>query len=340
MLEVVVLDGELYLLDDQFFEVPPHFVNVIGRGHDVELEAVGHELVANLLDENGQADHWIISPARFLRMGSGCGRPCVRSLRPAVYATLGESLCQAQRGWLRTGRKTLHRAQMPHESSRETPAGVLDQAAAVIFDIDGTLIDTREAHLAAWHEASAQFGAPASRELLEPLFGKHSVHWAAAIIPDATEEQRRELIRLKDAAFIARLPALHPFPGAVELLRMLKQRGKRIALATGATKEELALHMQKLQAAGIVDVTVYDKEVTRGKPDPEVYVVALHRLGVPANKAVAVGDSVYDAQAAKAAGIPCIAVETGGFSPEALMQAGAQYVCPDVSHLTAVLKEA
>lgn len=240
---------------------------------------------------------------------------------------------------MEASRNSHRRTSMPERCPPESLDALLRDARAVIFDIDGTLIDTREAHLAAWRKASQQFGAPASREFLEPLFGKHSVHWAAAIIPDATEEQRRELIRLKDAAFLALLPRCNPFPGAVELLRALKRLGKKMALATGATKEELALHMQKLDAERIVDATVYDREVARGKPDPEVYLLALKRLGVPAHQAVAVGDSVYDAQAAKAAGLPCIAVETGGFSPEALLAAGARHVCRDVGHLANILRE-
>ena len=215
---------------------------------------------------------------------------------------------------------------------------LFERCSGLVFDVDGTLIDTRSAHLRAWEKTIAAFGIAASRKALESYFGKRSDYWAAVLLPDASEKERRRLVKAKEAAFMSSLPSLKPFAGAVELLRFLKRRGKKIAFATGATKEELAVHMRKLRAGRIVDATVYDSEAKRGKPYPDAYRLALKRLGLKSQEAVAIGDSLYDARAAQAAGIECLAVRTGGFSRQALLDAGATLVVRDVAKILAALQ--
>jgi membrane protein len=216
---------------------------------------------------------------------------------------------------------------------------LIERCRGVVFDVDGTLVDTRAAHLAAWKKVTAARGIRVSRRRLEALFGKRSDFWAEAFLPGGSEKERRALVKAKEEAFIHVLPSLEPFPGAIQLLRLLRRRGKKIAFATGATKAELAVHMRKLRAGRIVDATVYDAEVKRGKPYADSYLLALKRLGLKAQEAVAVGDSLYDAQAARAAGIACIAVRTGGFSREALVEAGAALVFRDVGSIFKALAD-
>ena len=216
---------------------------------------------------------------------------------------------------------------------------LVERCSGVVFDVDGTLIDTRSAHLRAWEKTIASFGIAASRKALESYFGKRSDYWAAILLPDASEKERRRLVKAKEAAFMSLLPSLKPFAGAIELLRLVKRRGKKMAFATGATKEELAVHMRKLRAGRIVDATVYDSEAKRGKPYPDAYRLALKRLGLKSQEAVAIGDSLYDAQAAQSAGIECIAVRTGGFSRQALVEAGARVVVRDVSTILHALRK-
>jgi len=216
--------------------------------------------------------------------------------------------------------------------------GLIEGRQGVVFDVDGTLVDTRAAHLEAWSRVTRELGIRVSRRRLEALFGKRSDFWAEAFLPGGTEKERRALVKAKDATFLQMLPSLEPFPSAIQLLRLLSRRGKKIAFATGATKAELAIHMRKLRAGRIADATVYDAEVKRGKPYPDSYLLALKRLGLKAREVAVVGDSLYDAQAARAAGIACIAVRTGGFSREALVEAGATLVFRDVGSIFKALE--
>jgi len=237
---------------------------------------------------------------------------------------------------------------------------LLAEARGVIFDIDGTLVDTREAHLQAWQAAFAAFGVHVPRRQQEGQFGKHSQQWARALLsPREFEEFGQDIIARKNAEYFERLKTAAAFPGARELLRELKASGKLIALATGATWEELRLHLEKLCASASrrtgldraatqpgsegllrVDAVIYDAEVERGKPDPEVYVIARQRLGTAPQETIVVGDSIYDVLAAGAAGLRCIGVETGGFGREQLRDAGAAEIWKDIGELRQALARA
>lgn len=208
----------------------------------------------------------------------------------------------------------------------------LAAAEGVIFDIDGTLLDTREAHLQSWEEALASYHLAVERPRLEALFGQHSSRWPAALLPpEQAAAIADELIRRKDELFSARLPRVQPFPGARELLAELHAAGKRLAVATGATWHEMQIHLDILDSRPYIEVTVYDTEVKRGKPDPETYALALRRLGTSPELTVAVGDSIYDVQSALGAGCGgVICVQTGGFTAEALLAAGACEVYRDI----------
>jgi HAD superfamily hydrolase (TIGR01549 family) len=241
------------------------------------------------------------------------------------------------------------------ESDEEfTPKGtLLTRARGVVFDIDGTLVDTREAHLQAWQAAFAAFGVRVPRRQQEGQFGKHSQQWARALLsPQEFEEFGQDIIARKNAEYFERLKTAVAFPGAHELLRELKASGKLIALATGATWEELGLHLEKLRASASrrtgleeaarqpgsesllrVDAVIYDAEVKRGKPDPEVYIIARERLGTAADQTIVVGDSIYDVLAAGSARLRCIGVETGGFDRVQLRDAGAAEVWSDIAAL-------
>jgi membrane protein len=210
---------------------------------------------------------------------------------------------------------------------------ILHDKQAVIFDIDGTLVDTRESHLRAWQQVLEEAGVKAAPGQLERLFGKHSDEWVRELLPARHQAEGLKLVRRKNEVFAAHLADLRPFPKARELLLCVKAAGKRLAFATGATRAELRHHLRLLQAEQLADATAYDREVARGKPAPDIYALAARKLAVEPAAAVAVGDSLYDVQAARGAGMACVALLTGGFSAGELLASGAAEVYPAVAGL-------
>ena len=204
---------------------------------------------------------------------------------------------------------------------------------AVVFDVDGTLVDTLDAHLESWLEVLNRFGYHPQLTELQALFGKHSVEWVRALVPPEDQEVGEKIIEAKDQAFFRRLGELPAFPGASELIRDLHAAGKRIAIASGATGAELPRYLRKLEIGGLVHATVDGDEVASGKPDPEGIRLALNRLDLPARKAVVVGDSLFDAEAARAARTAFVGVLTGGFPADELRDAGAREVYQDIGTL-------
>ena len=212
---------------------------------------------------------------------------------------------------------------------------ILHHKQAVIFDIDGTLVDSCAAHLRAWQQVLEEAGVKAAPGQLERLFGKHSDEWARELLPARHQAEGLKLVRRKNEVFAAHLADLRPFPRARELLVCVKAAGKRLAFATGATKEELEHHLRLLGAEELADATAYDREVARGKPAPDIYALAATRLGVEPCDAVAVGDGLYDVMSARGAGMACVALLTGGFSARELLASGAAEVYPTIAGLCA-----
>ena len=130
---------------------------------------------------------------------------------------------------------------------------------------------------------------------------------------------------------------IRAFPDARELLFEIHQRGPKVVLATSAPAEELAHLREILDADAAIDDQTSADDVTNSKPDPEVFLTAMEQASMDTRRALAVGDSVWDIQAARSAGIACIGVETGGFSQHELSEAGAIRVYRDVSELLSQL---
>ena len=156
---------------------------------------------------------------------------------------------------------------------------------------------------------------------------------SALLPPEDQEHLAEKIIQAKDRAFFRHLDELPIFPGATELIRDLHAAGKRIAIASGATAAELPHYLRKLEIADLVHATVDGDEVASGKPDPEGIRLALQKLELPAAKAVLVGDSLFDGEAAARRRRGFVGVLTGGFSEETLRAAGACEVYEDVGAL-------
>lgn len=209
-------------------------------------------------------------------------------------------------------------------------------SGAVLFDIDGTLVDSNYLHVTAWLEAFRAVGAQVATAAIHRCIGMGSPQLLDALLgddagrlgPPAKEEHSRR--------YAAARPHLAPLPGATELVRAVSARATAV-LATSAPEGELQALREVLQLDDALDVVTSSEDVESAKPDPDIVQVALRRAGNEPGRAVFVGDTVWDVQAAGAAGVACVALRTGGIGEAELRGAGAVAVYDDAAALLADL---
>ena len=203
---------------------------------------------------------------------------------------------------------------------------------AVLFDVDGTLVDSSFLHVHAWVEAFAAVGSPVDAWRVHRRIGMGSGRLLRELLGDDLDRLGDRVTHEHTARYADLAGLLRPFDGSRELVRTLADRGARVVLATSAAPEEVDRLREVLQVDDIVQVTA-SQDVDEAKPDPELVEVALERADVPAERAVFVGDSVWDVQASVRAGVPCVGVLSGGTSAAELADAGAVAVHDDVAAL-------
>jgi HAD superfamily hydrolase (TIGR01509 family) len=215
----------------------------------------------------------------------------------------------------------------------------------MILDLDGTLVDTNWFHVAAWEQAFAALGYHVPREKIAAEIGKGGDQLIPAVLgKDAYERHGKELRKGYAEAFrvIAGRERFAVIPGATELIDTLRARHIKTALATSSPQDLLRVIMK---SAGVdftrhVDVTITADDAGASKPAPDVIHAALRKLGLPAAECVAIGDTPFDVEAARHAGVACWAVASGGcHSAESLRAAGAASVWRDPAELLAHLDE-
>ncbi|CAN5865670.1 HAD family hydrolase [soil metagenome] len=201
-------------------------------------------------------------------------------------------------------------------------------ARVVVLDVDGTLMDTNYLHTEAWARAFEKAGHRVPRVKLHREVGKGAELLIREFVDD---EQTVEEIQNLHSEFYQEMQEYgHPLPGAKELISSLKESGYEVWFVTSAKDEELEHHMQELGADGHIDGVVNSSAVENPKPAPDIFEETLRRAGATADETVAVGDALWDVEAAKAAGIRTVAVLSGGaFDEEHLKQAGAVDVYED-----------
>lgn len=206
---------------------------------------------------------------------------------------------------------------------------------AVLFDLDGTLVDSNEAHVEAWAEAFRRKGVAVERQAIHGQIGKGADHLVPSLVPDADAELRSRLDAVQGEVFKREhLERIRPFPGACELLRRMHDTGRKVVLASSASQAELEVYLERLGARGFVAATTSADDVEATKPSPDIFAAALAKIApVTAGEALVVGDSPYDVQAAQGCGMSAIAVRSGGFPNEALTDAGAVALYDDVAAL-------
>jgi HAD superfamily hydrolase (TIGR01509 family) len=205
-------------------------------------------------------------------------------------------------------------------------------ARFVVLDVDGTLMDTNYLHTEAWARAFEEVGHRIPRARLHKQIGKGSSLLIREFVEDEETEERIDELHSEIYAELQEYG--HPLPGAKELISSLRERGYEVWFVTSAKDEELEHHIQELEAEGRISGVVNSSAVENPKPAPDIFELALQKAGASPDETVAVGDAVWDVEAADAAGIRTVAVLTGGaFSRQELEEAGAVAVYEDCAEL-------
>jgi HAD superfamily hydrolase (TIGR01509 family) len=206
-------------------------------------------------------------------------------------------------------------------------------AAAVLFDIDGTLVDSNYLHVAAWTRAFADIDIPVDAWRIHRSIGMDGTTLVATLAAGADDDARARAKELHSRYYKETASLLRPLPGARGLLQAVEKLGVQPVLATSAPEDELAILRDVLDCDHLVSAMTSSEDVDTAKPRPDIINVALDRAGVKAQHAVFVGDAVWDVEACKRAGVVTIALLSGGVSKCELEEAGAHQVFDDALHL-------
>jgi len=209
---------------------------------------------------------------------------------------------------------------------------------AVLFDVDGTLVDTNYLHAVTWWEAFAKDGHHLPMADIHRAIGMGSDQMLDHLLPADRDRDADSGLRIShDALYATYWTRLRPLPGAVELLRACKARGLAVVLASSAGEAESGVLRAALDAEDAIDDATFSGEVERTKPAPDLVQIALAKAAVPAGQAVFVGDTVWDVEASQKAGVPCIGLLSGGIGRQELVDAGAAQVYAGPGELLAAL---
>jgi HAD superfamily hydrolase (TIGR01509 family) len=207
-------------------------------------------------------------------------------------------------------------------------------ADAVIFDVDGTLVDTNYLHVVTWWEAFRQHGHDVPMARVHRAIGMGSDQLLDHVLPEDRDEAGDDDIRAAHRHLYGQFQTrFRAFEGAADLLRACAKRGLTVVLASSAAESEMKALRAALDAEDAIAAATSSDDAEQSKPAPDIVQVALARAGARPERAVFVGDTVWDVEACRRAGLPCVAVLTGGISRRELIDAGAVAVYDDVADL-------
>ena len=211
----------------------------------------------------------------------------------------------------------------------------MSRPRAVILDVDGTLIDTNDAHAHAWVDVCNDFGYDVAFGKVREMIGMGGDRVLPALTGLSEDsETGTEMKERRGKVFRERyLPSCRPFPGARELLQRMKDDGMTLVVATSASADDMAALLKAAGVHDLIEEKASSSDAEASKPAPDIVEAALANAGVSADEAVMLGDTPYDVKAANRAGVRCIAVRSGGWDDEALTDATAVY--QDVADLLA-----
>lgn len=204
----------------------------------------------------------------------------------------------------------------------------------VLFDVDGTLVDSTYFHTLAWWHGFRRFGHDVRMNEIHRLVGMGGQKIVEHLLgPGRHVSQDSEILDTHAAVFSTFWPHLRPFDGARALLRQCKSSGLTVVLASSARQQDLDVLRAVIGADKVIDAATSSADAKESKPAPDILVAALEAGGLDASEVVFVGDAVWDVQAASAIGIPTVGLASGGYSAAELREAGAVEVHPSPREL-------
>ncbi len=207
---------------------------------------------------------------------------------------------------------------------------------AIIFDLDGTLVDSVGYHTQAWVKAFQEYGYDFSFDRLRQQIGKGSEYIIGELLPpDEAEKLESKIAQYRKQYYQEQLlEQVQPFPQVRELFAKIEGDGIEIVLASSARTETIAYYKKLLNIEDLSEGATSTDDVEKSKPEPDIFLAALKKLeGISTEEIIVVGDSPYDAIAASKASLRTIGVLCGGFERETLTQAGCVAIYQDPADL-------
>lgn len=313
------------------------------------------------LGERGSwvADHVAATPAEGGKAAPALEGPPPPSQAPAIASTFAASRAAARAGQLAgigkagllsSAAATLGLRLLRKHGKGGAGAAVLGAAAAVawftrergapgaiqavLFDLDGTLVDSNDFHVQAWDAAFREGGHVVSVGAIRGQIGKGGDMLVPALLPNTTKNQQEALAERQGKIFKSRYRAkVKPFPGATALLQRVHDDGRQVILASSANQGDVDHYRRLLGAEKLVNATTSTDDVSTSKPAGDIFAAALAKAKVDPAAALVIGDTPYDVEAAAKCGIAAVAVRSGGFSEEVLRGSGAIALYDDVAAL-------
>jgi HAD superfamily hydrolase (TIGR01509 family) len=201
----------------------------------------------------------------------------------------------------------------------------MPEPTIAVLDVDGTLVDSNYQHALAWYRALRSLGETFPVWRIHRLIGMGGDQLVAALGGEDVEQRIGDQARERWVAeFDELIGEIAPLPGARDLMRAVKDRGHRLVLASSGKPQHVEVFVDLLDGRDVADAITSSEDAEQTKPAPDLLQVALRKLGAPADAdSVLVGDSVWDVEAAKNAGMPALVVRSGGFGDDELRDAGA-----------------
>ena len=213
-----------------------------------------------------------------------------------------------------------------------TPPGT--PRRGVLFDVDGTLIDSSYIHTIAWWGAFRQYGHDVPMAAIHQLVGMGGARLVDTLLPDGrNRDEDEDIMASHGALYASHWPSLRALDGAKDLLGQCHAGGVAVALASSARERDLQVMRSVLEADAFIDAATSANDAKESKPAPDILEAALAAVGVEAANAVYVGDAMWDMKAAGALGIPAIGLTCGGIHAAQLREAGAVEVYDGPRHL-------